>query len=295
MAKGKKKAGGLGRGLSALIPQEDVDGVFSENEERDIKHIDINLIRANTNQPRKKFDKEKINELASSIKEHGIIQPLLVVKKDDDYIIVAGERRYRAAIVAGLKEIPVIVKEYSEKEISEVALIENLQREDLNEIEKAMAYNELKESFNMTQEDIAKRLGTSRASIANTLRLLSLSDVIKDALRENKISAGHARAILSVEEEYREEFLELIISKNLSVRESEKLAKEFKGKEKEKPIKKEKKENPYIKDLENRLSFTFGTKVKLKDNGNNKGSIVIDYYSNDDLSRLLELFKIEEK
>lgn len=291
----KKKSGGLGRGLSALIPQEDVDGVFSENEEHDIKHIDINLIRANTNQPRKQFDKEKINELASSIKEHGIIQPLLVVKKDDDYIIVAGERRYRAAIVAGLKEIPVIVKEYSEKEISEVALIENLQREDLNEIEKATAYNELKESFNMTQEDIAKRLGTSRASIANTLRLLSLSDVVKDALRENKISAGHARAILSVEEEYREEFLELIISKNLSVRESEKLAKEFKGKEKEKPIKKEKKENPYIKDLENRLSFTFGTKVKLKDNGNNKGSIVIDYYSNDDLSRLLELFKIEEK
>lgn len=290
----KKKSGGLGRGLSALIPQEDVDGVFSENEEHDIKHIDINLIRANTNQPRKQFDKEKINELASSIKEHGIIQPLLVVKKDDDYIIVAGERRYRAAIVAGLKEIPVIVKEYSEKEISEVALIENLQREDLNEIEKATAYNELKESFNMTQEDIAKRLGTSRASIANTLRLLSLSEIVKDALRENKISAGHARAILSVEEEYREEFLELIISKNLSVRESEKLAKEFKGKE-EKPLKKEKKENPYIKDLENRLSFTFGTKVKLKDNGNNKGSIVIDYYSNDDLSRLLELFKIEEK
>ena len=291
----KKKSGGLGRGLSALIPQEDVDGVFSENEERDIKHIDINLIRANTNQPRKKFDKEKINELASSIKEHGIIQPLLVVKKDDDYIIVAGERRYRAAIVAGLKEIPVIVKEYSEKEISEVALIENLQREDLNEIEKAVAYNELKESFNMTQEDIAKRLGTSRASIANTLRLLSLSEIVKDAIRNNLISAGHARAILSVEEEYREEFLELIISKKLSVRESEKLAKEFKGKEKEKPIKKEKKENPYIKDLENRLSFTFGTKVKLKDNGNNKGSIVIDYYSNDDLSRLLELFKIEEK
>ncbi|MCO8193527.1 MULTISPECIES: ParB/RepB/Spo0J family partition protein [Anaerofustis] len=291
----KKKSGGLGRGLSALIPQEDVDGVFSENEERDIKHIDINLIRANTNQPRKQFDKEKINELASSIKEHGIIQPLLVVKKDDDYIIVAGERRYRAAIVAGLKEIPVIVKEYSEKEISEVALIENLQREDLNEIEKAVAYNELKESFNMTQEDIAKRLGTSRASIANTLRLLSLSEIVKDAIRNNLISAGHARAILSVEEEYREEFLELIISKKLSVRESEKLAKEFKGKEKEKPIKKEKKENPYIKDLENRLSFTFGTKVKLKDNGNNKGSIVIDYYSNDDLSRLLELFKIEEK
>ena len=291
----KKKSGGLGRGLSALIPQEDVDGVFSENEERDIKHIDINLIRANTNQPRKQFDKEKINELASSIKEHGIIQPLLVVKKDDDYIIVAGERRYRAAIVAGLKEIPVIVKEYSEKEISEVALIENLQREYLYEIEKAVAYNDLKESFNMTQEDIAKRLGTSRASIANTLRLLSLSEIVKDAIRNNLISAGHARAILSVEEEYREEFLELIISKKLSVRESEKLAKEFKGKEKEKPIKKEKKENPYIKDLENRLSFTFGTKVKLKDNGNNKGSIVIDYYSNDDLSRLLELFKIEEK
>lgn len=294
MAKGKKKSGGLGKGLSALIPQEDINGVFNENEEHDIKNVDINLVRANTNQPRKKFDKEKINELANSIKEHGIIQPLLVVKEGEDYTIVAGERRYRAAIVAGLKEIPVIVKEYSEKEISEVALIENLQREDLNEIEKATAYNELKESFNMTQEDIAKRLGTSRASIANTLRLLSLSEVVKDAIRNNLISAGHARAILSVDEEYREEFLELIISKKLSVRESEKLAKEFKGSV-NKPVKKEKKENPYIKDLESKLSFTFGTKVKLKDNGNNKGSIVIDYYSNDDLSRLLELFKVEEK
>lgn len=292
----KKKSGGLGKGLSALIPQEDVDGVFSESSEHDIKKVDINLVKANANQPRKHFDKEKIKELSASIKEHGVIQPLLVVKEGDEYIIVAGERRYRASILAGLKEVPVIIKDYSEKEISEVSLIENLQREDLNEIEKAEAYNELKESFKMTQEDIAKRLGTSRASVANTLRLLSLTDNIKKAIRDDKISAGHARAILSVDENYRDEFLEEIISKSLSVRESEKLSKEFKGnsKDKSKKIIKEKQENPYIVDLEHKLSLTFGTKVKLNDKGN-KGSIVIDYYSNEDLSRLLELFNIEDK
>lgn len=292
----KKKSGGLGKGLSALIPQEDVDGVFSENNEHDIKKVDINLVKANSNQPRKHFDKEKIKELSDSIKEHGVIQPLLVVKEDNEYVIVAGERRYRASILAGLKEVPVIIKDYSEKEISEVSLIENLQREDLNEIEKAEAYNELKESFKMTQEDIAKRLGTSRASVANTLRLLSLTEDIKKAIRDNKISAGHARAILSVDEKYRDEFLEEIISKNLSVRESEQLSKEFKGNKNDKPKKtiKEKKENPYIVDLEHKMSLTFGTKVKLNDKGN-KGSIVIDYYSNEDLSRLLELFNIEDK
>jgi len=292
----KKKSGGLGKGLSALIPQEDVDGVFGENSEHDIKNVDINLVKANINQPRKHFDKEKIKELASSIKEHGVIQPLLVIKEGEGYVIVAGERRYRASIIAGLKEVPVIIKDYNEKEISEVALIENLQREDLNEIEKAEAYNELKESFQMTQEDIAKRLGTSRTGVANTLRLLTLSNKIKDSIRNNKISAGHARAILSINEKYRDEFMDLIISQNLSVRESEKLSKEYKGKE-EKKIKKEvktKEINPYITDLEQKMSLSFGTKVKLKDNGN-KGSIIIDYYSNEDLTRLLELFNIEDK
>ncbi|WP_290770931.1 ParB/RepB/Spo0J family partition protein [Anaerofustis sp.] len=289
----KKKSGGLGKGLSALIPQEDIDGVFNDNNENDIKNIDINLIKANVNQPRKFFDKEKIKELSDSIKEHGVIQPLIVVKKNNDYIIVAGERRYRASIMAGLKEIPVIVKEYDEKEISEVSLIENLQREDLNEIEKAEAYNELKETFNMTQEDIAKRLGTSRTAVANTLRLLSLNKKAKELLKNNTISAGHARAVLSVDEKLRDDFLNEVISKKLSVRESEKLSKDYKGNIKIKKDIKEKKENPYITDLEEKMSLTLGTKVKLKDKGN-KGSIVIDYYSNEDLSRLLELFKIEE-
>lgn len=289
----KKKSGGLGKGLSALIPQEDIDGVFNDNNENDIKNIDINLIKANVNQPRKFFDKEKIKELSDSIKEHGVIQPLIVVKRNNDYIIVAGERRYRASIMAGLKEIPVIVKEYDEKEISEVSLIENLQREDLNEIEKAEAYNELKETFNMTQEDIAKRLGTSRTAVANTLRLLSLNKKAKELLKNNTISAGHARAVLSVDEKLRDDFLNEVISKKLSVRESEKLSKDYKGNIKIKKDIKEKKGNPYITDLEEKMSLTLGTKVKLKDKGN-KGSIVIDYYSNEDLSRLLELFKIEE-
>lgn len=289
----KKKSGGLGKGLSALIPQEDIDGVFNDNNENDIKNIDINLIKANVNQPRKFFDKEKIKELSDSIKEHGVIQPLIVVKKNNDYIIVAGERRYRASIMAGLKEIPVIVKEYDEKEISEVSLIENLQREDLNEIEKAEAYNELKETFNMTQEDIAKRLGTSRTAVANTLRLLSLNKKAKELLKNNTISAGHARAVLSVDEKLRDDFLNEVISKKLSVRESEKLSKGYKGNIKIKKDIKEKEQNPYITDLEEKMSLTLGTKVKLKDKGN-KGSIVIDYYSNEDLSRLLELFKIEE-
>lgn len=291
-----KKTGGLGRGLGALIPTEEINTALNDDNKNVIKEVNINLVKPNINQPRKSFDEEKINELSNSIKEHGVIQPLLVVREDNEYIIVAGERRYRASILAGLKKVPVIIQDYDEKEVKEIALIENLQREDLNEIEKAKAYQDLKDTFNMTQESIAKRLGTSRTNVANTLRLLALPDDIQNALKEGIISAGHARSILSVDKEYIKEFFIKVVDESLSVRECERLSKEFKGKDKKKelPIKKEeKKPNPYITDLEERIGATLGTKVKLKASGE-KGSIIIDYYSNDDLTRLLSLLNIEE-
>ena len=288
-----RKQKGLGRGLSALIPTEDLEGAFSETL-TDVKKVPISSVRANLRQPRKDFDQEKIRQLSKSISEHGIIQPLVVVRKDGEYLIVAGERRYRAAIMAGLSEIPVIIREYSPREIDEISLIENIQREDLNEVEKAEAYSALKEEYGMTQEEIAERIGTSRAAVANTLRILSLDEKSRKALVDGIITAGHARAILSVREDRRDEFLDRIIADGLSVRKSEEISAEYdRKKPKKKRQGKKKDEDPYIKDLEERLSMRLGTKVSVKDSGM-KGSIVVRYYSNEELERILELLKVEE-
>ena len=288
-----RKQKGLGRGLSALIPTEDLEGAFSETL-TDVKKVPISSVRANLRQPRKDFDQEKIRQLSKSISEHGIIQPLVVVRKDGEYLIVAGERRYRAAIMAGLSEIPVIIREYSPREIDEISLIENIQREDLNEVEKAEAYSALKEEYGMTQEEIAERIGTSRAAVANTLRILSLDEKSRKALVDGIITAGHARAILSVREDRRDEFLDRIIADGLSVRKSEEISAEYdRKKPKKKRQGKKKAEDPYIKDLEERLSMRLGTKVSVKDSGM-KGSIVVRYYSNEELERILELLKVEE-
>lgn len=288
----KKRNKGLGKGLSALIPTEDLEGAFSETL-TDVKKIPIGRIKANVKQPRKDFDREKIKQLSDSIREHGIIQPLVAVKSGQDYVIVAGERRYRAAIMAGLNEIPVIIREYTPREIDEISLIENIQREDLNEIEKAEAYDSLKREYGMTQEEIASRLGTSRTAVANTLRVLSLSDRAKEALVEQRISAGHARAILSVREDRRDEFLERIISEGLSVRKSEEVSGEYEKKRAPRKKPSEPEDNPYIKDLEERLSERLGTKVTVRDSGM-KGSIVVRYYSNEELERILELLEVED-
>lgn len=289
----KKRTKGLGRGLSALIPEEDLSGAFAETL-TDVKKVSISSIRANLNQPRKDFDLEKIERLASSIREHGIIQPLVVTREGANYVIVAGERRYRAAIKAGLNEVPVIIKDYTKREIDEISLIENIQREDLNEVEKAEAYESLRTEYSLTQEEIAKRLGTSRASVANTLRILSLSEKARQAVIDGEITAGHARAILSVKEDARDDFLDRIISEGLSVRKSEELSGDYeKKKPRKKRAKSDPKDSPYIRDLEERLSLRLGTKVSVRDRGK-KGSIVVEYYSNEELERILDILKVEE-
>ncbi|NTW71841.1 MAG: ParB/RepB/Spo0J family partition protein [Eubacteriaceae bacterium] len=281
-----KSKKGLGKGLQALIPESDT----TQNDNRYIIELDIDLVFPNKNQPRHKFDVEKLKELASSIAEHGIIQPILVTGAGDGYKIVAGERRWRAAKMAGIKKVPVIVKEITEKEVMEFALIENLQREDLNEIEEAIAYRELMNQFSLTQQDISERIGKSRAAIANTLRLLNLPENIQELISEEIITPGHGRAILSVEPDLRVKFCEKIVKEKLSVRSAEKIAVGYK-----KPQEKEEALNPVkrlndemLKDVEERLQKSLGTKVRISDKLN-KGKIEIDYYSNDDLDRLLDL------
>lgn len=289
----KKKNGGLGRGLSALIPDEPIDEIIEEYNKDSVREIDIKQIIPNPKQPRKDFDKEKLKELSESIKEHGLIQPIITIKENDKYIIVAGERRYKASILARLKKVPVIVKEFNNEEVLQVALIENIQREDLNEIEKALAYQELKDKFKMTQEEVAKTLGKSRVAIANTLRLLSLPGDIKDLIRKDILSAGHARAILSLEDKsLMKDFANYIVENNLSVREAEKEAKTFKQEEKQ-TRKEAKKTDPYVTDIEEKIAMKLGTKVKLNQK-NGKGSIKIEFYSNEDLERLLTYFDLEE-
>lgn len=283
------KGKGLGRGLDALIPSYESEDLPVESG---VKEINISYIKPNEDQPRKYFEPEKIKELSESIRQHGVIQPILVVKDGSYYTIVAGERRYRAAVLAGLKEVPVIEKSFTEEEILQIALIENLQREDLNDIEEAQAYQQLADRFSLTQEEIAVKIGKSRAAVANTLRLLALPEKIQNMVIEKKISAGHARAIISIEGEAEQlSFANEIISHDLSVREAEKRSKEWKDRP---TAKKEKKgmppAAPYIKQFEDELCLNLGTKVHILQSGK-KGKIQIDYYSNDDLERLILLLK----
>ena len=275
----------LGKGLGALIP-EDID----VKEEAKKNLININLIKSNDEQPRKTFDDEKIAELAQSIKEHGIIQPIILSKKDDYYVIVAGERRWRAAKLLGLKEVPALVMDLSEKSILEVSLIENIQRQDLNPIEEAIAYKKLLTDFNLTQEELSKRIGKSRVSISNTIRLTNLCDTVKQYLIDEVISEGHGRALLAVTDEKLQcELAQKVIDESLSVRELERLIKNINAGKKERERKREL--DPYYKDITERLQDYLGTKVNIS-NKNNKGKIEIEYYSNEDLQRILEIINL---
>lgn len=276
---------GLGRGLNSLF-----DETPTEEENDNVVSIKINNIEPNKNQPRKQFDKEKLDALTDSIKEHGLIQPIIVVKNNDMYKIVAGERRWRAAKKAGLTEIPVVIRNYTDSEIAQIALIENLQREDLNPIEEAIGYQSLINDFNMTQEAVSSRIGKSRSAIANSIRLLSLDQPIQSKLISGEISSGHARALLSIENsEIRMTVLENIISKGLNVRQTEALAKQLQN---VKPEKKKSELNEQVRaqldEIENGLSSRFGTKVKLIHN-NKRGKIEIEYFGNDDLERILSM------
>lgn len=272
---------GLGKGLGALISNE------ATEDESGVVELRINEVEPNAGQPRKHFDDEKLVQLAESIKQHGIIQPIIVRKDDSRYTIIAGERRWRAAKLAGLSKVPVLVKEFTNKQVMEVALIENLQREDLNPIEEADAFLHLMNEFNMTQEQIAETIGRSRPAIANSLRLLGLSDDVKKLVVSGDLSSGHARTLVVIQEpEVQLKAAVYIIDNKLSVRETEAYIKRLLQ---NKTVKKKPVENPDFKVVEDKLKNILGTKVKLQAN-NNKGKITIEYYSNDELDRLLEFF-----
>lgn len=276
---------GLGKGLGALIPDE-------TTQEESIMKIDINLIKANNEQPRKNFDEEKIIQLSESIKQHGIIQPLVLKKEGKFYTIIAGERRWRAAKSIGLKEIPVVILDLNDKEVLEVSLIENIQREDLNPIEEAVAYKKLINDFSLTQEEVSKKIGKSRTAIANCMRLLNLDSRVQEYLIDGVISEGHGRALLSIEDkETQYKLAQTIIDESLSVRQIEGLIRSISKKKPEKNNKTEKESNPYYLDVQNKLESLFNTKVIINSNGN-KGKIQIEYYSEEELQRIMDILKL---
>lgn len=289
--------GGLGKGLEALFPSNVDIGSLSKDVSREtsekVIEMKLNEIEPDINQPRKVFDDEKLEELSESIKEHGVLQPIIVTKKDDYYQIIAGERRWRASKKAGLKTIPVIVRDYDAKKIREVSLIENLQRQDLNALDTAKAIKELMEEHQLTQEQLAKTLGKSRSAIANTLRILNLDERVQDMVQEGKLSEGHARTLASIESPQKQYKLAMdIINLDLSVREAENMAKEEKEEVKKKLTNKKKSKLEAIyKDLENRIKSALGTKVSFKPQTKSKGKIVIDYYNEEELERILEILE----
>lgn len=280
-----QKRVGLGRGLGAIIPNNDSDAGVENN-----KMVSISSVSPNPRQPRTIFRIEDLEELADSIKEHGIIQPLIVSQENEDkYTIIAGERRLRAAELAGLSMVPVIIRQASDQEMLELALIENVQREDLSPLETAEAYQNLEESFNLTHEEIAKRVGKQRTSVTNTLRLLKLPESIREALATRQISEGHARCLLSLEtEDAQNAALQQILSQNLNVRQTEELVRKLSGTKT--PAKASKSLSPEMKSIEEDLMNTFGTKVTLHP-GKNGGTIHIHYYSDEELETLLYRFK----
>lgn len=283
-----KKLSGLGKGLGALIPDEEID------EKDAVTKININQIKANDKQPRKSFDQEKIVQLSQSIQEHGIIQPIVLTKDGDNYTIVAGERRWRAAKTIGLKEVPAIIMELTNKQILEISLIENLQREDLNPIEEALAFKRLIEEFELTQEELGVKVGKSRAAITNSMRLLQLDERVQQYLIEAVISEGHGRALLGVKDKEVQYLLsQKIIDEGLNVRQIENIIRTLSSSKENK--KEEENENiltPYLNDIKYRLENHFGTKVKLLNNKSNKGKIEIEYYSQEDLNRILEILNL---
>lgn len=255
--------------------------------------VKLSEIEPNGEQPRKKFDEEALQELSNSIKEYGILQPLLVKKSGDMYQIIAGERRWRAAKLAGLKEVPVIIREYDRQQSVEIALIENVQRADLNPIEEAYAYQLLIQEFGLKQEEIAERVSKNRATITNSIRLLKLAEPVQKLLIEGKISSGHARTLLGIEDPKQQtEVANLIIEKGMSVREIEKLVKSISNPGKEKKEKEEEKDIGFIfQDLEERMKGIMGTKVMIHQKDKNKGRIEIEYYSSSELERIVELIE----
>ena len=306
------KKSGLGRGLDALFPEKTVQSkpktVKTVKEEKKVavdtkkssqqetsngeRMMKISMIEPNREQPRKKFDEDALQELSESIKQYGILQPLLVSDKKDYYEIVAGERRWRAAKMAGLKEVPVVVKEFSTQEIVEISLIENIQREDLNPVEEAMAYKRLIDEFHLKQDEISERVSKSRTAVTNSMRLLKLDSRVQQMMVDEMISAGHARAILAIsdpEQQYNAAMK--VFDEKLSVRETEKLVKNILTPTKKKPVVSNPTEDAIYESLEEKMKGTTGTRVFIHRKKNNKGKIEIEYYSRDDLDRIIDLFE----
>lgn len=290
---------GLGKGLDSLIPDKktvkpvDTNKASQKNVEEPLKTgeqiMKINKVEPNRDQPRKKFEEDALLELADSIKQFGVLQPLLVRKRDDYYEIIAGERRWRAAKLAGVKEVPVIIKDYTEQEIVEIGLIENIQRENLNPIEEAMAFKRLLEEFNLKQDEVAERVSKSRTAVTNSMRLLKLDDRVQQMIVDDMISTGHARALLAIDnKEQQYELANKVFDEKLSVRETEKMVKDIKSPKK--PKEKKAVEHVYIyKDLENKMKEVMGTKVNISSKGNGKGKIEIEYYSDKELERMFDM------
>ena len=303
---------GLGKGLGAIFGEDVVKENKEETEKKAkakaeakaaeemdekgrILMLKLDLVQPNKEQPRKTFDEEKINELAESIKNYGMLQPLLVQKNDSFYEIIAGERRWRAAKAAGLKEVPAVLKEYSKQEAMEISLIENVQRADLNPIEEALGYRQLIDEFGLTQEEIAVRVAKSRTAITNTMRLLKLDEQIQNMLVQGVITSGHARALLSLEDiQMQLKAAKEILDKKLSVRETERLVKRLQ-KEASGEKKEEKKKDETLaliyQDLEDRMKSVMGTKVSIHNKDKNKGRIEIEYYSEAELERIVEMIE----
>ncbi len=300
-----KKGGlgkGLGKGLDALIPENSArKNAKTEVEkqvviEKVIKKeevmVKISEVEPNRNQPRKNFDEDALLELSESIKQFGIIQPLVVQKRKDYYEIIAGERRWRAAKIAGLKEVPVIIKDYTDQEIVEISLIENIQREDLNPIEEAQAFKRLLTEFHLKQDEVAEKVSKSRTAVTNSMRLLKLDERVQQMVIDDMLSTGHARALLATDDKEQQYSLaNKIFEEKMSVREVEHMMQALQKPKTEKKRKEEVPNKFIYEDIEEKLKNILGTKVSVNHKKNNKGKIEIEYYSNEELERLLELFE----
>ena len=299
------KRGGLGKGLDILIPNTNsgeqikqtaevktkvVEKVVEKIVEKPIEmRVKLSKIEPNKEQPRRNFDEDSLIELSESIKQHGIIQPIIVQEKNGYYEIIAGERRWRAAKLAGLKEVPVIVKKFTEQEILEISLIENIQRENLNPIEEAIAYKRLLNEFHLKQDEVAERVSKSRTAVTNSMRLLKLDERVQQMVIEEKLSTGHARALLGIEDtELQYQTANKVFDESLSVREVEKLVKSMNAPKKE--MKKPEINQAVYDDMSEKLKQLMGTKVQIMPKNNEKGKIEIEYYSSDELERIIDLF-----
>lgn len=287
------RKGGLGKGLDSLIPEK-TKTIETGDSNKDAIKVDIQKVEPNRKQPRKNFDEDTLLELSESIKQFGILQPLLVQDRKDYYEIIAGERRWRAAKMAKLKEVPVIIKNFTEQEVVEISLIENIQREDLNPIEEAIAYKRLLEEFHLKQDEIAERVSKSRTAVANSMRLLKLSEQVQQMVIDEMLTTGHARALLGIADLDKQYIAaQKVFDENLSVRETEKLVKKLQSEKTPVPIKEtplDPKMDIIYHDLEEKMKHILGTKVLINRKSAEKGKIEIDYYSSEELDRIVELF-----